>query len=385
MKTFDIIVIGCGASGLSAARAALANNKTVLILDMGEKPARKVAVSGGGRCNFTNSAVAYDRYFGQNPSFVKSVLANIKSTDILDWAKSHNLKWVEKKPGQFFCATNSSDFVSALLSDVKKAEILLSEPVKDIEKHNETFLIKTDTSVFAAKSVIIATGGISYPTLTVSDFGYMVAKKFGHKIIPLQPALCQLKTHSITTELAGISLPVKIKIGKNTINDDLLFTHQGIGGPAAYRTSLYELNNGIYINFLPNLDVYKWLIESKNTDGKKILQTILIKYFTRSLARFFSNNFDKNIADISNKDIKTIADNISNFYIPSSDLKLSGMHNAEVTKGGISTEFISSKTMESKLCHGLYFAGEVIDITGDLGGFNLHFAFASGLTAGKYA
>lgn len=385
MKKYDVIIIGCGAAGLSAARAALTNKRSVLILDMGERPARKVLVSGGGRCNFTNLAVGVNRYFGKNPDFVRSALSKVKPSDILDWAKSHRLNWVEKSPGQFFCATNSADFVEALISDVNLADIKTNTFVTDIEKKENKFIVKTKKSDYECDSVIVATGGISYPALDVSDFGYMIAKKFGHKIIPTRPALISLKTPAFSPELSGISINVEIKIGKNIISDSLLFTHSGIGGPAAYRASLYEFDNGIYINFLPGLDIYKWIMDSKKIDGKKSLQTILMTKMTRNLAKWFSKDITKNIADLSGKEVLEISKRLSEFYIPGNNLTRLGMQNAEVTFGGISTEFISSKTMESKLCPGLYFVGEVLDIAGDLGGFNLHFAFASGLTAGGYA
>lgn len=385
MKKYDVIIIGGGAAGLSAARAALSNGRSVLIFDMGDKPARKVLVSGGGRCNFTNMAASHDRYFGKNPEFVRSAIAKVKPTDILDWVKKHNLEYVEKAPGQFFCATSSLDIVSALLSDANDAEIISNTTVLDIEKQNDEFKVSAKKSDYYCKSIIIATGGISYPALDVSDFGYIVAKKFGHKIIPIEPGLVGLKTQLFPPELSGISLDVEIKIDKKIISDSLLFTHFGIGGPATYRASMFDLNNDFHINFLPKIDVYNWLVGAKKTDGRKLISTLLSFYLPSKFAKLICPDTNKNIADYKDSELSIIAQNINDFIIPNGELKRLGLQNAEVVKGGVSTDFISSKTMESKLCPGLFFAGEVLDIAGDLGGFNLHFAFASGLIAGSYS
>jgi len=385
MKKYDVIIIGGGAAGLSAARAALSNGRSVLVFDMGDKPARKVLASGGGRCNFTNMAANYDRYFGKNPEFVRSAIAKVKPSDILDWVKKHNLEYVEKAPGQFFCSTKSWDIVSALLADTKGAEIILNSTVLNVEKQNDEFTVSTQNSNYYCKSIIITTGGISYPALDVSDFGYIVAKQFGHKIVPIEPGLVGLKTQIFSPDLSGISLSVEIKIDKKIISDSLLFTHFGIGGPAAYRASMFDLNNDFHINFLPKINVYDLLTHAKKTDGKKLISTLLSFYLPSKFAKWICSDTNKNIADYKDSEISIIAQDVNDFIIPSGELKRLGLQNAEVVKGGVSTDFISSKTMESKLCPGLFFAGEVLDIAGDLGGFNLHFAFASGLTAGSYA
>lgn len=385
MKKYDVIIIGAGASGLSAARSALSRGRSVLILDMGDKPARKVFVSGGGRCNLTNMAANHDRYFGQNPDFVRSCIANVKPTDILDWMRGHNLRWVEKTPGQFFCATNSQDVVDALLTDVSDADIVLNTPITNIEKVDEEFTVYAKNAVYVGASIIVATGGTSYPDLTVSDFGFMIAKKFGHKIIPIEPGLVGLKTESFDTDLSGISLDVQIKSGKKSVSDSLLFTHFGIGGPAAYRASMFDLKNDFHINFLPGFDAYDWLIKSKQTDGRKSLTTLLSQKLPSKFAKWLAGDSNMNIADYRDSEIAQLAKMINDFVIPGGTLKRRGLQSAEVVMGGVSTDAVSSKTMESKLCPDLFFAGEVLDIAGDLGGFNLHFAWASGIVAGQYA
>lgn len=385
MKKYDVIIVGAGASGLSAARSALANGRSVLVLDMGDKPARKVFVSGGGRCNITNMAASRDKYFGENPDFVRSAIANVKPTDILDWMREHNLTPVEKAAGQFFCESGSGDVVDALMADCNSADIIFGTTITDIEKTDDGFTVLSWDAEYHAASVIIATGGTSFPSLGVSDFGFMIAKKFGHKIIPIEPGLVGLKTDAFDTELSGISLDVEIKSGKQSVSDSLLFTHFGIGGPAAYRASMFDLNKDFHINFLPKTNVYDWLMTAKQTDGKKSLTTLLSQKLPSKFSRWIGGDANDNIADYNAKEITKIAKYINDFVFPGGSLKRRGMNSAEVVTGGVSTSDVSSKTMESKLCPGLFFVGEVLDIAGDLGGFNLHFAWASGITAGKYA
>ncbi len=376
MKTYDIIIIGAGASGLFAAGRLCKKCKNICIIDMGNIPARKVAISGGGKCNFTNTHADYRHYFGKNPEFTRSALTRMTPNNTLNWAKSHNIKFFEKTPGQYF-AEKSSDITNALLQDIDNTEIVLSTCVQETTKQNDLFLIKTDTGNFQAKKLIIATGGISYANMGTSDIGYKIAKSFGHKIIPPRPALCGIATKVFDSALSGISLAVEIKINKETIYDDMLFTHFGIGGPAIYRTSVRNLENGFTINLLPGLDAFQWLKSQKQTNGKKLLKTVLSTKLPERIAEFISNQKTKNIADYRDTELQEIATNINRINIAQGTFSLHNFQSAEVTRGGVDTSEISSKTMESKLCNGLYFIGEVLDIAGDLGGYNLQWAWAS--------
>lgn len=385
MKEFDVIIIGAGPAGLMAGRTAVSRGKKVAIIDLGNVAARKVSVSGGGRCNFTNLAVARDRYFGENPDFVRSAISKTKPYDILSWAKQHNLCWTEKSAGQYFCKTGAEDIVKALLSDVKKASIFLNEKVTDIFKQADFFTVETEKNKYTSRSVIIATGGISFPVLSVSDFGYKIAKKFGHKIIPVRPALCAITTKIFPSDLSGISFQAEISVGKEKFKDSVLITHFGLGGPAIYRATVRNIVDDIHINMLPDINVFDWLKKAKTNEGKKSLTTILSSKLPIRLARYITQDAQKNIADFKDAELKAIAEKISNLVIQKDSFKLYNMQSAEVVRGGVSTDEVSSKTMESKLCKGLYFAGEVLDIAGDLGGFNLHWAFASGTIAGENA
>lgn len=383
MKIYDVVIIGAGAAGLTAAAAATERNKSVAIIDMGKTPARKVMASGGGRCNFTNINVNVNRYFGNNPDFVRSAITRINPQDILNWAKKHNITWVEKNPGQYFSETGAADIVKAIIKDASKADFFLETQVLDTKIQSNLFHITTNNKTFIARSLIIATGGISFPALTVSDYGYQIAKIFGHKIIPVRPALCAIATQIFPKNLAGISLKVGISIGHEKFIDSMLFTHFGLGGPAIYRATVRDITD-IRINLMPEVNVYDFLKDAKTTSGKKKVSSILSEKLPIKLAKLFCPD-DKNIADYKDAELRHIADTIHDIIIPYQKIKLFSLKSAEVVRGGVDVTYISSKTMESKLQPGLFFAGEVLDIAGDLGGFNLHWAWASGHIAGENA
>lgn len=381
MKTYDVIIIGAGASGLKAAHELYLRKKSVLILDMGNTLARKVAVSGGGNCNFTNTSATHKTYFGNNPKFTISALKQFSPIDTLNWVKEKGIKFIEKEPGRYFCQNGTQDIVNALKNDIKNIEIKYNTKVESVSKKENLFIVNTEKIQFQCYSIIIATGGISYPVLGVSNIGHLIAKNFGHKIVPVRPALCALKTKYFDSNLSGISCLVEIKNKDRKFTDNLLFTHFGIGGPAIYRASL---STGKFtINFMPDKNVYEILKSAKQTNGKKDISTILGEYLPNKLALFFLTTPHKNIADFKDSELKKISDKISAFAIE--DYDAIGMNAAEITFGGVDTTDISSKTMESLLCPGLFFTGEVMDISGDLGGFNLQWAFSSGIVAGRNA
>lgn len=376
MNNFDIIIIGAGASGLFTATRAIKLHKRVFVIDMGAIPARKVAISGGGKCNFTNTHADASHYFGENPNFTRSALSRFTPIDAVDWVKSHKIPIHEKTPGQFF-ADDARHIVDALLNDSHGAKIILNTRVTSVDQKSGKFIVLcNDGTTFYANKLVIATGGISYPNLGTDDIGYKIAKQFGHKIIPPRPGLCGIKTKIFDASLAGISVPAEITIGRNKFTDDILFTHFGIGGPAIYRATVRDCMAGFIINLLPGTDTFTWLKTHKQTNGKKQLKTILSTKLPNKLAEFLIRD-TRNIADIRDTELKQLATRIQNINLTPADFSLFGFPGAEVTRGGISTEQISSKTMESKLCPGLYFIGEVLDITGDLGGYNLQWAWAS--------
>lgn len=383
MKKYDVIIIGAGAAGLSAAAVALSRGRRVAILDMGNVPARKISVSGGGRCNFTNNAVAANRYFGNNPDFVRSAIARVKPNDILNWARQNNIKWTEKSPGQYFCVDGANVIVDALMHDAHGADIWTSTVVTGVSRNLTGFLIQSDQGDFAAQSVIVATGGISFSALGVSDIGYKIAKQFGHKIIPVRPALCAIATHVFASDLSGISVDTEICVGREKIRDYMLFTHFGVGGPAIYRATVRDFND-IIINMAPDTNIFDILRRAKTSNGRKSVAGILSETLPNKLAKWICSDTG-HIADYKDSELQKIAKKVNHVVIPHNDITLHGMPSAEVVRGGVDTSQISSKTMESMICPGLFFAGEVMDIAGDLGGFNLHWAWASGRVAGENA
>jgi predicted Rossmann fold flavoprotein len=271
------------------------------------------------------------------------------------------------------------------MHDASGSDFFWDTNVQNVKKENDVFITETYHGIFKSKSVIVATGGTSFGTLGVSDIGFKVAKSFGHKIVPVRPALCAMSFKYFPTDFSGVSVVSEIKIGKQKIIDDLLFTHFGIGGPAIYRASVRDITDGLYINLAPDIDLRAMLNDAKHINGRKKLSTVLAEILPTRVAKWIAGDTDKNIADLNKDLINLTAEKTQNIFIPVHDIKYHNLQSAEVIRGGVDTENISSKTMESKLCSGLFFAGEVIDIAGDLGGFNLHWAWASGHTAGTYA
>ena len=381
LSRYDVIIIGAGAAGLSAAGALVSRGKRVVVFDMGKTPGRKIMASGGGRCNITNLAARYDRYFGENRDFVRGAISRVSPYDIIEWANAHNISLVEKNAGQYFCADGAGVVLDALMDDARGVDFVYNTTINDVRKDGDNFIV--DNCV--ARSVIVATGGTSFGVLGVSDAGYKIAKQFGHKIIPVRPALCALACACMPSDFAGITLDVIITIGKNTVRDSLLFTHFGIGGPATYRASLYDVHDGIYIDLLPGVDVAQELRNAKRIYGKKSLAGILGQWLPARVAKWIAGDESRNIADIKDSEIAQIAERVSKMNVPGDKIRYHNLASAEVVCGGVDTNEVSSKTMESKLCSGLFFAGEVLDVAGDLGGFNLHWAWASGRVAGENA
>ena len=262
--------------------------------------------------------------------------------------------------------------------------MVMNTSVIDIDKHGNTFTVHTSNGDMCCGAVIVATGGTSFATLGVSDIGLKIAKKFGHKIVPMRPALCAIQTNAFDAELSGISLPVSIRIGRETIRDDMLFTHTGVGGPAIYRTTVRDIEREIIINMAPDTDVYEFLRKIKQTNGKKTIGGAISMILPERVSRWICGDKSATrIADMRDAELHNIAERINNVVVPLSNIKYHTLASAEVVRGGVDTADVSSKTMESKLCAGLYFAGEVLDIAGDLGGFNLQWAWASGFVAGN--
>lgn len=375
-KYFKSIIIGAGASGLMCAEH-IATEEGVLILEKQPQIAVKVKISGGGKCNFTNLGVTHNNYVCANKHFVKSALARFTPQDIVKILQQNHIKYEERFNQQMF-AFNANEIANMLLKRCleKNVKIVTNCLINNVVKENNLFKIETNSGYYICDNLIVATGGVSYPKIGSTDFGYKIARQFGHKIINPRPALvgfiAQPEIRDFCSDLTGVSVPVTITMNKKKISRDLLFTHWGISGPAALNVSLYWLNGQtFYIDFLNGKSFYG-LLEKQS---KKTISQIMNNILPTRLVKKIIGELDCNIENLSNKNKQILNDKFTNFaFTPQ---KTMGFNRAEVTAGGVDVSQISSQTMESKLCPRLFFIGEVLDVTGELGGFNLHWAWAS--------
>ncbi len=385
---YDVIIIGAGAAGLMAAIRSGQKGKRVLVVEHTNKIGEKIRISGGGRCNFTNLYTSNHNFISQNPHFVKSALSQYTQHDFISLVESYKIAYHEKTLGQLFCDGSSSQIINMFIDLCTKyqVDIKLSCNVKDVFK-NDYFKIESDQGDFIGDSLVIATGGLSIPKIGASDFGYRVAKKFGLNIVLTKPALVPLivpdEQKKLFNELRGISNHSIVTYKDTSFTENILFTHKGLSGPAILQISSY-LNKfddeKISINLLPNLNLENMFAADKN--NKQTLANYLKVYLTNRLVDNFSlgnSDFNRTITDLTKEKLSYIAKFIHNFQVPISDSE--GYLKAEVTSGGVDTRELSSKTMESIKVPGLFFVGEVVDVTGWLGGYNFQWAWSSGFVA----
>ena len=375
-KSCDLLIIGAGASGLMLGAQSDLLNKSVIIIDHNKNVGKKIAISGGGKCNFSNRDISPSNYLCNNPHFVKSALAGYTIDHFLEFIKKHKIPFEERNFGQLFCLRSATDITEALQKECSNNGVKFFMDQKNIKvDYDETFKISSDNFEIETPKLVIATGGLSMKKIGASDLGYIIAKNFGHSIIPTRPALVPFKS-SIFKILSGISLKAKVSVGKYIVTDELLFTHQGLSGPAILNASVrWTPGSSLIINWLPDVDFITLLKKSKNKTISSLLKEHLPKRFIHHICKLISVPHDTHIFEISDKLITLLSQNI-NSYIFTPDGTLN-FEKAEVTAGGVDTKNISSKNMESKLIPGLFFIGEVLDVTGHLGGYNFHWAWAS--------
>jgi predicted Rossmann fold flavoprotein len=385
----DVIIIGAGASGLLCAIECGKRGRSVLVLDHGARIGSKVRISGGGRSNFTNLNVTADHYFSQNPHFCKSALARFTPRDFLSLVEKHHIAYYEKEAGQIFCVKSSHDIIDMLETECKNAgvETMLGCRVTDV-KRDECFLVTTPERVFSSESLIIATGGLSYDKLGASGFGHDIARQFRIKVTQLRPALVPFvfagEDQKVFKSLAGISLHAAVAGGPKQFLGSILFTHRGLSGPAALQASLYwNPKEPLTIDLLPDTDVFEIFLSKRQS--KMEMPNLLAQYLPKRFAQTWCDYqmIAKPLNETSDKELKELAQHLHAWKIIPKGVE--GYETAEVTVGGVNTDELSSKTMEAKKVAGLYFIGEVVDVTGELGGYNLHWAWASGYAAGQYA
>ena len=389
--SYDVIIIGAGAAGLMAAIEAGKRGRKVIVVDHSKKIGEKIRISGGGRCNFTNLHTEPSKFLSNNPKFVRSALSQYTQQDFINLIKKHNIKFHEKKLGQLFCDQSAQQIVEMLLAECEQANVEIKKEfnVKDVSKYKDQYLIISEQDTYSCESLVIATGGLSIPKIGATDFGYKIAKKFNLDVIETLPGLVPLtfneKILNICKELTGLSVEAIVSFKKTLFQEGMLFTHRGLSGPSILQISSYwKMGQNININLLPKLNVYNFLEEKKKSNPKQDISTIISDLLPKRLAQIIcnENKVSGNIWEISNKALREISEAINTWVIK--PIGSEGYRTAEVTLGGVNTNELSSQTMMSNKHKGLFFIGEVVDVTGHLGGYNFQWAWSSGYVAGKY-
>lgn len=391
MEKIDVIIIGAGAAGLMCAIEAGNRGRKVIVLDHANKAGKKILMSGGGRCNFTNYYINPADYISHNPHFCKSALSRYTQWDFIDLVKRHHIPFHEKTLGQLFCDNKSKDILDMLLSECEQArvEIRLNTKIETIEKLSDHhFKINSTRGHFHTQSLVIASGGLSIPTMGASPFGYKVAEQFGIKVWPTRAGLVPFTLHAEEKEklalLSGIAVDSTVSNERKCFRENILFTHRGLSGPAILQISSYwQAGEEVIINILPEINVYEYLKSAQQQQPQKQLKSIMAEYLPKRVVEIFlsSEIFEKKLASISYRDFELIAKRINAWSVKPNGTE--GYRTAEVTLGGIDCDAISSKTMGANDVSGLYFIGEALDVTGWLGGFNFQWAWASGWAAGQ--
>ncbi|NOR71094.1 MAG: aminoacetone oxidase family FAD-binding enzyme [Methylomarinum sp.] len=392
MQKIDVVIIGAGASGLMCAIEAGKRGRSVLVLDHANKAGKKILMSGGGRCNFTNYSVDAENFISQNAHFCKSALSRFTQWDFLAMIDQYKIPFHERSHGQLFCDDSAKDILSMLLAECEKVnvKIRLNCEIKKVTKIAEhEFQLKTDKDSIQCQSLVVATGGLSIPKMGATAFGYQLAEQFNINVLPVCAALVPFTLQPDDKEkyspLSGIAVPCVVSNQQQSFKENMLFTHRGLSGPAILQISSYwKAGEAISVNFLPELDVSKMLLEKRNNKVKMQLKTILAEWLPKRLIDVLIDQklLSCSLQDISNKQLAEIVQNIESWTIKPNGTE--GYRTAEVTLGGVDCSVISSKTMQSQSVSGLYFVGEVLDVTGWLGGYNFQWAWASGWCAGQY-
>ena len=389
---YDIIIIGAGAAGMMCAIEAGKRGRKVLLVDHSKKIGEKIRISGGGRCNFTNLNTQSNKFLSQNPKFVKSALNQYTQNDFINLIKKYEIKFHEKKLGQLFCDQSAQQIVEMLLKECELANVTMKKEFKvaDINKNNNQYIVSTVDEKYFSQSLIIATGGLSVPKIGATSFGYQIAKKFGLDVLETLPALVPLtfneKILEICKELTGLSVEAIVSFNKILFQEGMLFTHRGLSGPSILQISSYwKQGDNIKVNLSPKLDVYEFLEEKRNLNPKLDIENIIGDILPKRLAHIIcnENKVTGNISELSNKILKELSHAINTWIINPTGSE--GYRTAEVTLGGVNTKELSSQTMMSNKHKGLFFIGEVVDVTGHLGGYNFQWAWSSGYVAGQYA
>jgi predicted Rossmann fold flavoprotein len=391
VRSTDVVIIGAGAAGLMCALTAAARGRTVLLIDHANKAGKKILMSGGGRCNFTNMYTEPANFFSQNPHFAKSALARYTPWDFIAMVNEHGVPYHEKKLGQLFCDNKSRDILEMLLDECRLAgvDLRLSTSVQQIEKTESGYRLGTDMGDIASTSLVVATGGLSVPTLGATGFGYEIARQFGHHVLATRAGLVPFtiagQLRELCAELSGTSVACLVSCNDQSFRENILFTHRGLSGPAILQiSSFWHPGDVVEINLLPDHNPLQWLQGQQSARPDTELKTVLGEVFTKKMASLLADHWSasKPIKQYTPAAVRDIADKLGAWRLVPAGTE--GYRTAEVTLGGVDTREVSSKTMESLKSPGLYFIGEVLDVSGHLGGFNFQWAWASGHAAAQF-
>ena len=386
----DVLIIGAGAAGLMCAIAAGQRGRRVLVVDHANKVGKKILMSGGGRCNFTNLGVTPANYLSANPHFAKSALARYTPWDFIALVEKHRIAWHEKELGQLFCDDSSRQIVRMLLDECAAAGVSVEANcgVQRVRRTAEGFGIHTARGEVHAQSLVVASGGLSIPSMGASGFGYELARQFGHAVLPTRAGLVPLtlsgKHQEHYQDLAGVALPLAAtRIGKQRFRAGLLFTHRGLSGPSILQISSYwQAGDDLRVDLLPDVDAGHWLVEQRAARPLAELKTVLGEALPKRLAQRLCEQWfeSRPMRQYREAELTGIGNQLNDWPMTASGTE--GYRTAEVTLGGVDTDGLSSSTMQSRLVPGLYFIGEVVDVTGWLGGYNFQWAWASAQAAG---
>ena len=392
MQQWDVIVIGAGAAGLFSAIEAAKRGRKTLVLDNGKRIGRKILMSGGGRCNFTNIYASPANYLSQNPHFCKSALSRYTQWDFIALVQQYGIAYHEKTLGQLFCDDSAKDIVDMLQQECDKAgvSIALQQDIQNVSFTDGVYTVTTPQLNRSCQSLVVACGGLSLPNLGATAYGFQLAEQFGLNVLPVRAALVPLTWQpadkAVFEEISGVSLPVTAEANDVVFPEDMLFTHRGLSGPAILQISSYwQPGDELIINLAPQQDLNAFLLEQQQKHPEQELKTILSRLLPKRLVeKLLELNLFQNqpIKALQGKAIQRLADSLTHYVFKPNGTE--GYRTAEVTLGGVDTNELSSKTMEAKKQPGLYFVGEVVDVTGWLGGYNFQWAWASGWVAGQY-
>ena len=391
MTDWDVVVLGAGAAGFMCAIEAAKRGRKVLVLDHARRPAEKIRISGGGRCNFTNLHCSPANFLSENPRFCVSALKRYTQHDFLKLVEKHRIPWHEKTLGQLFCDTSAKDIIRLLMTELEAAggTLQLETDITSVSKPDDRFSVATSKGSYRARSLVIATGGPSIPKMGATGFGYQIAKSFGLGVIPPRAGLVPLTfsdaNKDLCARLAGVSLDAQVSFKKTSFREGLLFTHRGLSGPSILQISSYwQEGQPIRVDLSPGANVFEALRDARGKNPKQDLKTALGQFLPQRLCDELgqSAGLKGRLADQSDKVLRRAGEAVNNWQLTPAGTE--GYRTAEVTLGGVDTGELSSKTMETTKVPGLFFIGEVVDVTGHLGGFNFQWAWSSGHAAGQF-